>query len=292
MTVALTVSGVVLLLLGLYDMFHTLLWPTGQGWLSSAVLAGSWRVSRAGGHRAGSAVGPAAMVAVILLWVALQTLGWALIYLPHVPDGFAYSAGIDPARYPDLAEAIYLSAVTLATLGFGDMVATHPGVRAVSPLQALTGFALLTAALTWFTQIYPPLSRRRALALGLKGLADSSYAETLQGVDPSIVTRVLDALAAQVTTVRIDFAHHSEGFYFQEQDPALSLARQGSYLLALRSAALGAPDAAVRSSGERLSVAIDQLSGVLDRSFLHVGPDPAQVFTAYATQHGHDPGPA
>ena len=39
----------------------------------------------------------------------------------------------------------------------------------VTSLQGLTGFALLTASLTWFIQIYPPLSRRRALAMSLNG---------------------------------------------------------------------------------------------------------------------------
>src|SRR5690606_25494602 len=161
--------------------FHTLLHPTGQGRLTGWVLSGAWRLSRVTGHRAGSAVGPAAMVAVILLWVALQVIGWAMVYLPHVPDGFAYGAGIDPADYPRVMEAVYVSAVTLTTVGYGDVVATDPWIRALSPLEALTGFALLTAGLTWFSQIYPPLSRRRALALELKGLADTGYADDLEG---------------------------------------------------------------------------------------------------------------
>jgi hypothetical protein len=208
-----TVAGTVVIIVGLHDMFHTLLHPTGQGRLSRLVLAGMWRMSRATGHRLGSTVGPLAMVAVILLWVLLQLLGWALIYLPHVPGGFMYSSGVDPADYPEALEAMYLSAVTLTTLGYGDVVATDLWIRTASPLQALTGFALLTAALTWFNQIYPPLSRRRALALELKVLAASDWAQTMHDGDPAVLTRVLDALAAEVIKVRIDFAQHSEGYY-------------------------------------------------------------------------------
>lgn len=92
MSVILTVAGTAAIILGLNDMFHTLLHPKGQGRLSGLVLAAAWRISRMSGHRLGSAVGPAAMVAVILLWVVLQLVGWALIYLPHIPDGFMYSS--------------------------------------------------------------------------------------------------------------------------------------------------------------------------------------------------------
>jgi hypothetical protein len=287
--VALTLAGVVVIVVGLHDMFHTLLHPTGQGRVSRMVLVGVWRVSQATGHRLGSTVGPLAMVAVILVWVLLQLLGWALIYLPHVPGGFVYSSGVDPSDFPDVVEAVYLSAVTLSTLGYGDMVATDLWIRTASPLQALTGFALLTAALTWFTQIYPPLSRRRALALELKGLADSGWADSVGDADPAILTRVLDTLAAEVVKARIDFAQHTEGFYFQEREPDLALARQLPYVLRLRDAALASSEPVVRRSGRQLSRAIDQLTSELDDNFLHTGGDAHVVLVAYAADHHHEP---
>ncbi len=288
---ALTVGGVLVLAAGLWDMFRPLLHPTGQGVLSRMVMAGLWRFSRATGHRL-LVVGPSGMLAVLLLWVLMQAMGWALIYLPHVPEGLVYSSGIDPADYSDAVESLYLSAVTLTTLGYGDVVPTDPWIRAVSPVEALTGFALLTAGLTWFTQIYRPLSRRRSLALELKALADTCFADQLGEIQPEIVTRVLDTLTTEVGRVRIDFAQHSEGFYFQEKDPALSLPHQVTYLLRLRDSAVHAPGSAVRSSGRRLSVAVCQLSTVLDDTFLHVGAPPEEVLTAYATQHGHHRSPA
>ena len=66
----------------------------------------------------------------------LQAVGWALVYLPHLPQGFSYS-GVDPANHPNLAEAIYVSLTTLSTVGFGDVVATSPWIRVAAPLQAL-----------------------------------------------------------------------------------------------------------------------------------------------------------
>mgnify|MGYP006968083427 CR=1 FL=1 len=60
MDVLLTVLGIVVIVAGLMDMFHTLLHPSGQGRLSRLVLSTVWRGSKVTGHRAGSAVGPAA----------------------------------------------------------------------------------------------------------------------------------------------------------------------------------------------------------------------------------------
>ncbi|MGQ1797063.1 potassium channel family protein [Kocuria oceani] len=267
-------------------MFHTLLHPSGQGLLSRWVLSAVWKVSKAAGHQAGSAVGPAAMVTVIVCWVMLQGVGWALIYVPHVPDGFVYSSGVNPMTYPDFAEALYVSFVTLATLGFGDVVPTDPWIRMAAPFEALTGFALLTAALTWFTQVYPPLSRRRALALHLKRLADSGYAETMHGLEASSASRVLEALAAEVAAVRVDFTQHTEGFYFQEQDPDLSLGRQLPHALRLRDAARDSTDLTVQLGAQQLSLALEQLAAKLKNSFVHTGEDPGEVFAAYAAEHG------
>lgn len=290
MDVLLTVVGMVVIVFGLVDMFHTLLHPSGQGRLSRWVLSAVWKISKATGHRAGSAVGPAAMVVVILCWVVLQGVGWALIYYPHVPEGFVYSSGVDPANYPDFVGALYFSFVTLATLGFGDVVPTDPWIRMATPFQALTGFALLTAALTWFTQVYPPLSRRRALALHLKRLADSGYAEKIHALEASSASRVLETLATEVATVRVDFTQHTEGFYFQEQDPDLSLARQLPHALRLRDAALGTADPTVRLSAQQLSLALEQLGTKLKDTFVHTGEDPEEVFAAYAAEHGQNSG--
>ena len=282
----LTLGGITAVVVGLWDMYHGLLHPSGTGPLSSRVQSGVWRISKLGGHRIGFAVGPAAMVAVVVLWVSLQAVGWALVYLPHIPSGFTYSSGIDPFDYPDFVEALYVSLVTLSTLGYGDVVATDGWIRLAAALEALTGFALLTAALTWFTQIYQPLSRRRALALELKSLADVAYAEGIGGEDPTAVARVLDGLTSDVMKSRIDFTQHSESYYFQEKEPQLSLARQVHYAIELRDRALQARTPAVRSSARRLGIALDQLAKKLREDFLHAGEGAEDIFAAYAEDHG------
>lgn len=293
MDIALTLAGVLLIAAGLRDMFHSLLHPQRQGRLSRWVLSGVWKVSRATGHRLGSAAGPAGMVAVILMWVLLQTIGWAMVYLPHLPSGFSYS-GVDPERQVRLVEAVYVSLTTLSTVGFGDVVATDAWIRLAAPVQALTGFALLTAALTWFTQVYPPLSRRRSLALALHGMRRGGYAETLAEAGPGALG-VLDDLSARIEQSGIDFAQHTESYFFLESDPELALAGQLPYAVELRDSALssarsGAGEEAPESPdglaarAERLSVALDRLADVLAEDFVS-GEGPEEVFAAYAADH-------
>ncbi len=282
----LAVIGAALVVTGLHDMFHSLMNPSGRGHVSWWIMLGLWRASKPLGRRLWSVVGPAAMVAVVLAWVAFQSLGWALIYLPHVPDGFSYAPGVDPADYPDWAEALYVSLVTLATLGFGDMVPTEPGIRFAVAVQGLIGFALLTSALTWFSRVYSPLERRRALALELGSLARVGFAEQCPELDPRDVSRVLDGLSAQVEMVRVDFTQHTEGYYFRETDEDLSLPHWLPAAVPMASAVASASDPGVRISGQRLTRALERLALKLRSGFVRTGDDPAEIFAAYASDHG------
>lgn len=285
--VAVTIAGIVLIAVGVNDMFHSLLHPAGKGSISNAVLSTIWKLSRALDHRFGSGVGPAGMMAVVVLWVVLQGVGWALVYLPHVPGGFS-SSGVDPARYPDVVEALYISFVTLATLGFGDVVPTDAWIRIASPLQALTGFALLTAALTWFTQIYPPLSRRRALALNLGALADVGYAKSLPTLDPVAGARVLEVLAEQVNQANVDLTQHTESYYFRDRHAALSLARQLPYAVQLRDAAGSCAAPEVQVGARLLGRALEQLTATLQQ-FVRSDEGMEDVLRAYVADHRHSP---
>lgn len=283
--IVLTAVGVALIAVVLMDVFHTLMHPGGTGYLSPWVFAGIWRVSRATGHRVGSAVGPAALVTVILLWVVLQGLGWGVIYYPHVPADFTYSDGIDPDSLPAFVEALYFSFVTLATLGFGDMVPSDSWIRWITPFQALTGFALLTGALTWFNQVYPPLLRRRALAQELSRLDEVDFAGRIPDLSTEPVCAQLTAVADRVEEVRIDFFQHSEGFYFREQFADLSLPRQLAGAVRLSEPGPAGSPAAVELGRRQLAVALERLAVTLDQQFLHRGGLPEQVFSAYLREH-------
>ncbi len=108
--------------------------------------------------------GPFVFLSIVASWVSLLAVGWALILWPHLPGNFLYQTGLDPSKNDGFLTALYVSLTTMTTLGYGDIVPTVWWLRVLRPLQALTGFAVLTAFVTWLLSIYPVLDRRRAFA--------------------------------------------------------------------------------------------------------------------------------
>ncbi|WP_236783110.1 potassium channel family protein [Arthrobacter sp. QXT-31] len=166
-----TVTGAGLILLMLVNVFYTLLYPHGSGPVCRTIMRGCWHLSKLTRGGASSIAAPVAMASVIGAWATMAVLGWALLYLPHLPEHFIYGDGVP--RQADFLEAAYISMVTLSTVGFGEVVAGHPLLRLASAAQAVTGFGLLTATVSWILQMYPALNRRRALA------ATVTYAQEL-----------------------------------------------------------------------------------------------------------------
>ncbi|MFG2985952.1 potassium channel family protein [Streptomyces sp. NPDC048258] len=133
------VAGAALVLFVLRDVFHTLWHPTRHGGLSRLVMTSLWRLSSSltPRRRASGLTGPLAMVAVVAVWALTVVVGWALIYWPHMPDAFTYTAGLRPAEHASFVDALYISLVNVSTLGLGDIAPTEGWLRIFAPLEAL-----------------------------------------------------------------------------------------------------------------------------------------------------------
>ncbi|MEU7566887.1 potassium channel family protein [Streptomyces fradiae] len=284
-------AGAVLLLTALRDVFHTLWHPGGRGEASRRVSALLWRVSRRAGGRAAAVAGPLALVVVAAGWAVAIVVGWALIYWPFLPQGFSYSGTLDPAQRAGFLDALYLSLVTLSTLGFGDIVPVDGWLRAVTPLEALVGFALLTAVVSWISQVYPALTRRRTLALRLAALRGAEY--PADRFDPATTAHLLSDLAADVIEVRVDFVQHAETYYFHDGDGDASLAAMAGYAVDLAVRGQTSARIEVRTAAAMLARALEDLAAVLNQQFLHVDTDePSRVLRAYETDHAGGSRPA
>lgn len=284
-----TAFGAVLVLIALRDMFHTLWHPSGQGMLSRVVIQLIWRGSRILRSRSGqtSVVGPIAVLCVILAWALIILLGWTLVYWPHMPEGFSFSPGLKPSERVDLLDSLYLSLVTVATLGYGDIVPTDAWLRLVSPLEALIGFALLTAAVSWILQIYPALARRRTLAIRLTLLRRAGGAGAMPGMDSPAAATLLESLAGELVQVRVDLTQYAETYYFRETNPDASLAAQLPYALELADSADCSPRPDVRLSAAVLRGAVEDYGGLLTQQFLPAAKDVGTSLERYAVDHGH-----
>lgn len=282
-------AGVALIAIGLYEVFHTLLHPTGRGRITHLVTSATWRLSSRLGRRGRTVAGPLATVAVVALWAGIQVVGWTLVYLPHVPHDFAYNPGIRPEAYPAIVEAFYYSVVSMSTLGLGDVYPIEPWLRVFAPLQALIGFALLTAAVAWFVELYPGLGRRRALALRIALMERADTAGHLPDRDPATASALLDSITADLAQARIDLWQNAESYYFTEDDAETSLAAQLPYALHLARLARRSPDRTVRNSGHMLEAGIDDFARILRGRFFGSADDTDEILSEYARQHRQHP---
>ncbi len=285
LAVSSTLVGVVLIGLAARDVFDTLFDHGGRGSLSRLVAAATWRtLHRSGpwGRGAVAFAGPVAVVFVVAVWATLVVVGFAFVYLPHVPDGFAVLPEV--AGDGALLLALYFSAVSLTTLGYGEMTPTADGLQLVAPLEALVGLGLLTASVAWFLSIYPVLARRRALAYDLELMAraerDASIDETEGLVD------ALDDLHARVIEVERDLAAFPITFFFAELDSRYSLAVGLPALVVwlgrLDDAALAPRD---RLHAAMLREAIDDFAATVGSFAGYEGRDADEVLRLYAERH-------
>ncbi|MEE6272313.1 potassium channel family protein [Georgenia sp. MJ206] len=282
MTWVVSLVGALLVGLVLWDVFQTLWYPSAQGRLSRALMMGTWRLTGRLGRGARKRSGPLALVAVIGAWGALVVVGGALVYWPHVPTAFTYGPGVVPDDGAELLEALYLSLVSVATLGFGDVVPTVGWLRAAVPLQALIGFALLTAAVSWVLQVYPALNRRRTLSLHLAALREAGTLEALGALTGVTAARILGTLATSLTKVRVDLTQYSETYYFQDESPEAVLGLQVGYAHDLAEAGARSADPDVRHAAAVLTESIADLARVIGAQFVDAADGTVAVLEAYA----------
>ncbi|MFE5836752.1 potassium channel family protein [Arthrobacter sp. NPDC056493] len=280
-----TATGAGLILLMLVDVFHTLLYPHGSGPVCRTIMHGFWRLSRLSRTGSSSIAAPAAMAAVIGAWATMAVLGWAFLYLPHLPEGFIYGDRVP--RQADFPEAVYISMVTLSTVGFGEVVAGHPLLRLVSAAQAVMGFGLLTATVSWILQMYPALNRRRALAHQLNLFREAASPGGPSTITPGHAAALLESLAGSVAAVSIDLLAFHETYYFQEVEQRGSLPATVTYAQQLASEAKASDNTDLQFAGRMLEAALDDLAKVLRGRFGHAGTTSTEVFEHYSTHHRH-----
>lgn len=280
-----TAVGAGLILMMLADVFHTLLYPHGSGPVCRTIMRASWLLTRNLRGRARTLSAPVSLVAVIAAWTGLAILGWALLYLPHLPDGFVYGEGVP--QQGDFAEAVYISMGSLSTVGYGEIVAGPPLLRLLAGLQSITGFALLTATVSWFLQLFPALTRRRTLAHQLNLMREAGGRDGIAGLDPTHSAALIESLAGSVAMVSVDLSSFRESYYFREVEQRSSLAATVAYAQDLASEATLSDNTELRFAGRMLHASLEDLAAVLRGKFGHSGETSSAVFDSYALHHRH-----
>ncbi len=272
--------GCLLISLVLIDIVLTLFTPSMQGRLNVLLVGFVWRVSGPLARRSPLArelTGPVTFLAVITMWATMIGFGWALIYFPFLTKDFLVNFGIDLNRNSpnNFVAALYLSFEVLATLGFGDVVPTSGILRMVVILEALVGFGLLTAGISWFLSIVPALSRRRVLSHKI-ALIESAEREVhpLAEWDDQTLANSMRDIALELAGVQSDLQQYPVIYYFRHADSNADLVLKLPYLLRVARRA--------RAEVDESQLPVELRSAILEHAVV-------DLLQTIATQHlGHE----
>lgn len=165
---AMLAGGVVLTLGTLADIFATILvpGPTRAGFNIGPRVGWAVRATiklLAGGRGAsGNVAAPLTFLLIFVAWLTLLLLGFGLLFMA-VGDRFTPAlAGFD--------DALYFAGSSLLTLGVSEVDA-HGAARWLLLAAGLSGFGVITATLSFVTQVQGALHQRESRVLTLASLA-------------------------------------------------------------------------------------------------------------------------
>jgi hypothetical protein len=137
--------------------------------------------------------GPLSLILLLVFWAAGLILGFALL---QFGIGGHEQLNREPITF---GRILYHSGETFFTLGYGDIVPTSAGSRALSVIEAGMGFGFLGVVIGYIPVVYASFSRREIQISMLDSRAGSppSAAELLlrlagRSEDPGVDQRVLD----------------------------------------------------------------------------------------------------
>jgi hypothetical protein len=249
-----------------------------------------WRACRAASRvssRIFPLAGPMALIAVIGTWAGLLIVGWALIFWPQIDNGFRFESGAGDTG-SDFVEALHVSLASLTTVGSGDVSPDDAWLRIATPLEALLGFGLLSASISWLLLIYPVLVRRRSLAyeIAIMRKAEEDTGVEADDLEPPAAEDLYAELTSRLIAVERDLVNFPISYYFAERDERFSLPTIAGYLLELaeRGASDDAPDR-VRLRAAMLLEALGDLATTTSTHLRGSFDSTKDALAAYANDH-------
>lgn len=160
------ICGILCVLVVLLDAFQTIILPrraAGRLRLTRIFYITTWTPWRFLALRvrhprkretALSFYGPLSLIFLLVVWACGMVFGFSLIYLAL---GTPFN---DASRPLDYLTDLYVSGTNFFTLGLGDVTPHTTAARALSTLQAGTGFGFLAVIMGYFPVLYGAFSRR------------------------------------------------------------------------------------------------------------------------------------
>ena len=167
--------GAALVLAVMYDVFQTVLLPrpsVGRAVASPRLVRALWevwgatfgRIRRVRAREAGlAAFAPFALLVLLALWTAGVLVGYGLVQqaLSHEWAGSDHQVGT----------ALYVSAQSLLTLGFGGAVPVGAAARIVATVEAVSGLGLVAMVVSLLFSLFQSFQAREVQVVALDATA-------------------------------------------------------------------------------------------------------------------------
>ncbi len=168
---AITIAGIVVVAVASADVFQSVVVPRPVTFLrpSKLLFTNAWPLTGQLGMRITGAerregfygtFAPAALIALLILWVALLVLGFGLIF-------YGIRGGLHP-QPQSFGAAVYYAGTSLLTLGYGDIVATTGATRALSLVAAAVGLGTFAIVTAFLFALFAAFQRREAFIVSLR----------------------------------------------------------------------------------------------------------------------------
>ncbi len=164
--------GASLMAVALSDLFLTVLYArAGAGFVSDRVASITWavcyRIAKAFGDKRATVLsfsGSFIVVALVMVWAGLLTVGSALIIHPYLGTSVRSS---DNTTDTNFMTALYAGGSSMSLVGASDYSAKTTAFRLVYLFNSLVGMSVMSLALTYIMQIYNALQSRNTFGLTL-----------------------------------------------------------------------------------------------------------------------------
>ncbi|MBC8136467.1 MAG: two pore domain potassium channel family protein [Fibrella sp.] len=170
------ISGALIILVVLYDTFETMILPRSGGtglrltrfyfgftWAICRFFATRLKYTNPARHSLLGVYGPLALMFLIVLWANLLILGFALLLF-----GFDSAPAVPAGGHPtNFGDNLYMSGVTIFTLGFGDKTPANAATKTLCVMEAGVGFGLLATVIGYLPTLYQTFARRETTVLRL-----------------------------------------------------------------------------------------------------------------------------
>lgn len=207
--IPLALTGAAILVIVYSDFIYTALSASGSGFLSKRVTHLLWKClsflsQGKGKHLVRNYSGMVSILALLTVWLLLTWLGNGLIFCSD-PDSIRVT-GAD--KQVGVVEKFYFAGYTLATLGNGDLYPVKPFWKMFTVFVALSGFSLLTIAITYLIQVLTSEIDKRKLSLYIASLGTTPQDILLNGWDGKTFRRLETHFASLSPMILSHSQHH------------------------------------------------------------------------------------